>query len=203
MSQHTFDSDYLECFTDDSNDSGHLRNLLAIIHGDGGHHTEAVGIAQSCRDAAAKWYKLDNDAENIAIAKTIPRLMDETMAAMYREERDALRAELQKEQLRNAPLRRLVATQESIIAIHSKLASSTTGQGAAKIAAELSAARAEAADWNALATKTNEENEQLRARVAELERLVKSSTPPPAVQTKQSQSFDNLFEGLLPEETDL
>lgn len=200
MSQHTPDPDYLECFTDEANDGSHLRNLLAIIHRDGGHHTEAVGIAQSCRDAATKWYRLDNDAENMAIAKAVPRLMDETMAAVYREERDALRAELQKEQLRNAPLRQLVAAQESIIAIHSKIVSSTTGQGAAKIAEELSAARTEAANWNALATEAIEKNEQLQARVAELEQLVKGNAAPPTVQPKQLQAFDDLFEGLLPEE---
>jgi hypothetical protein len=28
-----------------------LRNLLAVIHGDGGHHTEAVGLERSIADA--------------------------------------------------------------------------------------------------------------------------------------------------------
>jgi alkanesulfonate monooxygenase SsuD/methylene tetrahydromethanopterin reductase-like flavin-dependent oxidoreductase (luciferase family) len=99
MSQQAPDPDYLECFTDEADDSTHLRNLLAIIHGDGGHHTEAVGTAQSCRDAAAKWYRLGND-------------------------------------------------------------------------------------------------------VAELEQLVKGNAAPPTVQPKQLQTFDHLFEGLLPEEED-
>jgi hypothetical protein len=31
-----------------------LKNLLAVIHGDGGHHTEWVGILQSCKDAMEK-----------------------------------------------------------------------------------------------------------------------------------------------------
>lgn len=48
----------LDCFTDDADDSSHLRNLLAIIHGDGGHHTAAVGVAQSCRDAVAEFHRL-------------------------------------------------------------------------------------------------------------------------------------------------
>lgn len=32
-------------------DSLRLRELLAVLHGDGGHHTNKVGIVQSCRDA--------------------------------------------------------------------------------------------------------------------------------------------------------
>ena len=32
-----------------------LNNLLAIIHRDGGHHTEAVGIEQSVKDAHERW----------------------------------------------------------------------------------------------------------------------------------------------------
>jgi hypothetical protein len=35
--------------------------LLAVIHGDGGHHTEAVGFKQSCLDAELKWYERDHD----------------------------------------------------------------------------------------------------------------------------------------------
>lgn len=34
-----------------------VRNLLAILHGDGGHHTNEVGLARSCMDAADKFYK--------------------------------------------------------------------------------------------------------------------------------------------------
>ena len=51
-------SDDLDCFTDGADDSSHLRNLLAIIHGDGGHHTATVGVAQSCRDAEAEFHRL-------------------------------------------------------------------------------------------------------------------------------------------------
>lgn len=42
-----------ECFRT-GDDAGRLRNLLAVIHRDGGHYTEAVGIAQACCDAAAR-----------------------------------------------------------------------------------------------------------------------------------------------------
>lgn len=31
-----------------------LKSLLAVIHGDGGHHTEWVGIKQSVEDAMGK-----------------------------------------------------------------------------------------------------------------------------------------------------
>lgn len=31
-----------------------LRSLLAVIHGDGGHHTEWVGVRQSVEDAISK-----------------------------------------------------------------------------------------------------------------------------------------------------
>lgn len=34
-----------------------LKNLLAIIHGDGGHHTEWVGIEQSVKDAMGKIHR--------------------------------------------------------------------------------------------------------------------------------------------------
>lgn len=38
---------------------GMLRELLARIHGDGGHHTERVGLAQSVLDAMnrERWSK--------------------------------------------------------------------------------------------------------------------------------------------------
>ena len=32
-----------------------LGNLLAVIHGDGGHHTDDVGEQQSLQDAEARW----------------------------------------------------------------------------------------------------------------------------------------------------
>ena len=37
--------------TDLEKDNTHCRNLLAIIHRDGGHHTNKVGLEQSCKDA--------------------------------------------------------------------------------------------------------------------------------------------------------
>jgi len=42
-----------ECFRT-GDDANRLLNLLAVIHRDGGHHTAAVGVAQSCCDAAAR-----------------------------------------------------------------------------------------------------------------------------------------------------
>ncbi len=36
----------------------HTRHLLARIHGDGGHHTEAVGIMQSIEDAEKRVIEL-------------------------------------------------------------------------------------------------------------------------------------------------
>ena len=35
-----------------------LRNLLAVVHRDGGHHTEAVGLDQSVEDAIQVYYRL-------------------------------------------------------------------------------------------------------------------------------------------------
>lgn len=39
-------------------------DVLAVIHGDGGHHTDAVGFDRSCADAVERWYGLiiENDA---------------------------------------------------------------------------------------------------------------------------------------------
>lgn len=34
----------------------HLRELLAVIHRDGGHYAEEHGLEKACEDAAAKWY---------------------------------------------------------------------------------------------------------------------------------------------------
>lgn len=35
-----------------------IEGLLAIIHGDGGHHTAKVGLEQSLEDAKNKYYEL-------------------------------------------------------------------------------------------------------------------------------------------------
>lgn len=40
------------------------RQLLAIMHRDGGHHTEAVGFIQSCRDARQVYYDLRKAADD-------------------------------------------------------------------------------------------------------------------------------------------
>jgi hypothetical protein len=39
-----------------------FEDLLAIIHGDGGHHTLAVGLEQSIADAAEEIYKMRTSA---------------------------------------------------------------------------------------------------------------------------------------------
>lgn len=40
-----------------------LEGLLAVIHGDGGHHTAEVGLERSVEDAQDKWVKLVEAAE--------------------------------------------------------------------------------------------------------------------------------------------
>jgi predicted RNase H-like nuclease (RuvC/YqgF family) len=40
-----------------------LKDLLAVIHRDGGHHTAQVGVTQSVRDAHNKWAALTSRAE--------------------------------------------------------------------------------------------------------------------------------------------
>ncbi|TXH58719.1 MAG: hypothetical protein E6Q97_01625 [Desulfurellales bacterium] len=153
MSQQAPDPDYLECFTDEADDSSHLRNLLAIIHGDGGHHTEAVGTAQSCRDAAAKWYRLGNDVEP---AQRLCGYNGCTEPAYRCEDCDA---EGCMDALRKA---------------------CRCENGPDEVPVYTTAPR----------------------DVAELEQLVKGNAAPPTVQPKQLQTFDHLFEGLLPEEED-
>ena len=41
----------------------YLEDLLARIHRDGGHHTTAVGLEQSVKDAHEKWARLQEAAE--------------------------------------------------------------------------------------------------------------------------------------------
>lgn len=49
-----------------------LKNLLAVIHRDGGHHTDACGIPQSVQDACDVFYKLLARVEELeAQAKAI------------------------------------------------------------------------------------------------------------------------------------
>jgi len=54
LAQARADSAVLEC---------HLGGLLAIIHGDGGHHQDAVGTKQAVEDAHIRWAKLREMAE--------------------------------------------------------------------------------------------------------------------------------------------
>ena len=53
-----------------------LRNLLAIIHGDGGHYTADVGLEQSVEDAKQVYYKLKQ--ENEGLKQKIKELEDDT-----------------------------------------------------------------------------------------------------------------------------
>ena len=45
-----------------------LQNLLAVIHGDGGHHTDAVGATQSIEDAIEKFHALRQELETVKAA---------------------------------------------------------------------------------------------------------------------------------------
>jgi hypothetical protein len=62
--------------------SYHLHNLLAIIHRDGGQHTQEVGVEQSVKDAHQVWAGLQKQIEwNEALAEQrqqrIIRLLEE------------------------------------------------------------------------------------------------------------------------------
>jgi len=46
----TLEEELLKMF-DAREESNAIRNLLAIVHRDGGHHTREVGIPNSCKDA--------------------------------------------------------------------------------------------------------------------------------------------------------
>lgn len=175
-------SDDLDCFTDGADDSSHLRNLLAIIHGDGGHHTAAVGVAQSCRDAEAEFHRLrllspqrqaqqpgtatlDLDAVAIrshAAAKYVGS-GGERAGFAWRSALDV--HDLVAEVLR---VREELATQERVTAALGDLARAT-----------INALRGEPphlTTWSThdlpnVAREVRDERDALRARVAELERL--------------------------------
>jgi DNA repair exonuclease SbcCD ATPase subunit len=75
-------------------------NLLAVLHRDGGHHTEAVGFVQSCLDAEQAYYALRAEIERLKqsgreyIALTDPVLRHaEEQYEQISAERDALKAE--------------------------------------------------------------------------------------------------------------
>jgi len=49
-----------------------IGNLLARIHRDGGHHTERVGLEQSCKDAEARAAKSEKLAHLALLAHKAP-----------------------------------------------------------------------------------------------------------------------------------
>jgi len=62
------------------------RNLLAVLHRDGGQHTEAVGFVQSCLDAEQAYYALRAEIERLT-SETATRLeamkdCDKTIVAL-------------------------------------------------------------------------------------------------------------------------
>ena len=85
------DSDKLEAIITEaikkavSEPDHHLYNLLAVIHGDGGHHTTRVGDRQSVEDAIEKRGKLLTKLENLQTKlKTVEEiLMHSKMAIPY------------------------------------------------------------------------------------------------------------------------
>ena len=72
------------------------KNLLARIHRDGGHHTEAVGVINSITDAHEKWSELllenFNLTNELATARETIASAQEEIAAM-RTERNATATE--------------------------------------------------------------------------------------------------------------
>ena len=50
-------------------------DLLAVVHRDGGHHTEEVGLAQSCSDAREVFYEFFGLVENLQ--SEVDQLTDE------------------------------------------------------------------------------------------------------------------------------
>lgn len=61
-----------------------LRDLLAVIHCDGGHHTEAVGLDQSIKDAQAAVCELKRE---LAMAKREPLTYEQMRAVLIAEAR--------------------------------------------------------------------------------------------------------------------
>ena len=52
-------------FHDERRAREEVESLLALIHGDGGHHTTEVGLEQSLRDAEALWDALVERAADL------------------------------------------------------------------------------------------------------------------------------------------
>lgn len=90
-------------------DDPRLLDLLAIIHGDGGHHTDDVGVGQSVTDARAAWYALRaqdlggyeaigykrGEAERKALQANLESVMEDRMrlrAQLATAKADALKA---------------------------------------------------------------------------------------------------------------
>jgi hypothetical protein len=53
-----------------------LRNLLAVIHRDGGHYTEEHGLAKSIQEAYALWVELREKADELARLTTLRPMSD-------------------------------------------------------------------------------------------------------------------------------
>lgn len=76
----SFDVDRAAKERDEARDN--LHGLLAVIHRDGGHHTEAVGLRQSVQDAFLVWAALMSRAEAAEAALT---KRDEEVAGMKKQ----------------------------------------------------------------------------------------------------------------------
>ena len=76
-----------------------LRNLLAVIHRDGGHHTQAVGLEQSVRDAHEVWGKLieRSESRDAALADTNSALAALTEVEQQRDRARATAVRLEQE----------------------------------------------------------------------------------------------------------
>ena len=83
-----------------------LGELLAIIHRDGGHHTEAVGISQSVADAHAVWAALMAERDAAQERDRLAKMITSRIQA----ERDAARAEVAR---LNAQLESITAENHS------------------------------------------------------------------------------------------
>ena len=65
------DEDFEDAGRHDREPEDTLLNLLAVIHGDGGHHTEAVGLHQSTWDAMKLVPWLSNAKEDAEVLRTM------------------------------------------------------------------------------------------------------------------------------------
>jgi vancomycin resistance protein YoaR len=72
----TADNERLRAALDGLSNVTALGNLLAVIHRDGGHHTEAVGVEQSVADAHKVWAGLIGSLEEIGRQKLHAEITD-------------------------------------------------------------------------------------------------------------------------------